>query len=277
MNRTLLASVVLAAALLVACAPTQPQPQTLRLATTTSTDNSGLLAYILPDFEQQFNADVEVIAVGTGQALALGEAGDADVVLVHAREREEAFVAEGHAPARYDVMYNDFVIIGPAADPAGIAGMSDAAAAFAQIAEAQSPFISRGDDSGTNIKELAIWQAAGIDPDGSWYQSAGQGMGAVLTIADEQQGYTLTDRATYLARVAEGLSLEVLVEGDPVLFNPYGVMPVNPDKNPAINAELAQAFVDWLVSVPTQQLIASFEVNGSQLFTPDSEAWRAQQ
>ena len=249
----------------------------LLLATTTSTEDSGLLDYILPDFEEQYNATVDVVAVGTGQALELGANGDADVVLVHARAREDEFVAEGNGTQRYDVMYNDYVIVGPADDPAGIQGMTDAAAALTQIASEEALFVSRGDDSGTHTKELSIWAAAEIEPSGDWYQSAGQGMGEVLTIAAEQQGYTLSDRATYATRKAAGLELEILVEGDPVLFNPYGVIPVNPEQHPDVNAELAQAFADWITSLETQELIASFEVEGQALFTPDSEAWRAAQ
>lgn len=253
------------------------EPQVLRLATTTSTDDSGLLNYILPDFESKYNATVEVVAVGTGQALELGANGDADVVLVHARSREDQFVADGNGTARYDVMYNDFVIIGPAADPAGIAGGSDAAAALTAIASSESTFVSRGDDSGTHTKELSVWAAAGIEPAGDWYQSAGQGMGEVITIANEQQAYTLSDRATYLARKLEGLDLEIVVEGDAVLFNPYGVIPVNPEKHEGINAELAMQFVEWLTSVETQELIGTFGVAeyGAPLFTPDSAAWNA--
>lgn len=251
-------------------------PGRLILSTTTSTADSGLLDYILPDFEEQTGIEVDVIAVGTGQALEMGRAGDADVVLVHARELEDAFVAEGHGTERYDVMYNDFVVIGPSADPAGIGGMESAAEAFTTIAEAEAPFISRGDESGTHTKELSVWEAAGLEPSGDWYQSAGQGMGAVITLAEEQEGYTLADRATYLARVAEGSQLEVLVEGDPVLFNPYGVIPVDPETHPGVNYEAAQQFADWLTSLETQELIASFEVNGNQLFIPDSEAWRAE-
>ncbi|MEW6579790.1 MAG: substrate-binding domain-containing protein [Chloroflexota bacterium] len=250
-------------------------PARLILATTTSTEDSGLLEYILPDFEAKYNADVDVIAVGTGQALELGQNGDADVVLVHARAREDAFVADGYGTARYDVMYNDFILVGPAADPAGIRGMTEAAAAFAQMAEKGSTFVSRGDDSGTHSKEKAIWTAAGITPEGDWYLSAGQGMGEVLTMSEEMGAYTLSDRATYVARQATGLKLEFLVEGDPILFNPYGVIPVNPQKHPNVNAELAQAFADWITSLETQELIASFQVNGQALFTPDSEAWRA--
>ncbi len=236
--------------------------RTLTLATTTSTENSGLLASILPEFEAQTGATVEVVAVGTGQALQLGEDGNADVLLVHARAREDAFMDAGHGARREDVMYNDFVIVGPAEDSAGIAGMTDVAAAFAQLAAAEAPFVSRGDDSGTHTKEKAVWAAAGVEPVGDWYISAGQGMGAVLTMADEQQAYTLSDRATYLARTLAGTDLVILVEGDPILFNPYGVMAVNPDKNAEIDNEGANAFIDWLVSVPTQELIGQFGVDG---------------
>ena len=247
-----------------------PEPafegQELLLATTTSTYDSGLLDFILPDFEAQTGATVDVVAVGTGAALELGENGDADVVLVHARTREEAFVEDGYGTQRYDVMYNDFVIIGPADDPAGITSANTAADAFAAIAEAEATFISRGDDSGTNIKELGIWESAEVDPDGDWYLAAGQGMGAVLTIADEQQAYTLTDRATYLARQTEGLELSVLFEGDEALFNPYGVIPVNPGLHPEVNFQLAQAFVDWLTAPATQTLITEFEIEDTQLF-----------
>ncbi|MFC1960583.1 substrate-binding domain-containing protein [Chloroflexota bacterium] len=285
----------LVAVLLIACGPTatevpptavppteepaeEPAEETtgsdrLILATTTSTENSGLLAYILPDFEEQFAIDVDVIAVGTGQALAMGESGDADVLLVHARSREDAFVEAEHGTARYDVMYNDFVIVGSEDDPAEVAGMDDAPAAFAQIAAAAADFVSRGDDSGTHIKELSIWAGADIEPDGDWYIEAGQGMGAVLTMADELQAYTMSDRATYLARQAEGVELVVLVEGDPILFNPYGVIPVNSEQHENVNAKVAQNFADWLISVETQELIASFAVNGEQLFTPNSAAW----
>lgn len=252
------------------------EAQTLTLATTTSTDNSGLLGYLLPFFEEEYNAEVEVIAVGTGQALQIGEDGNADVLMVHARSLENAFMDAGHGVRREDLMYNDFVIVGPPDDPAGIEGMSDAPAAFAQIAEAEATFISRGDESGTHTKEKAIWSEAAVDPSGDWYISAGQGMGAVLTMADEQQAYTLSDRATYLARTLEGTELVILVEGDPILFNPYGVIAVNPEKSPEINAELANQFIDWLISVPTQERIGEFGVEqfGAPLFTPDSEPWR---
>ncbi len=257
--------------------PTEaPAAKHLILATTTSTENSGLLAYLLPDFEHQFGVKIDVVAVGTGQALQLGMDGNADVLLVHARAREDAFMADGHGARREDVMYNDFVILGPADDPAGILEASTAADAFRLIAEAEAPFVSRGDDSGTHTKEKAIWGEAGIEPAGDWYISAGQGMGAVLTMADEQQAYTLSDRATYLARTLEGTSLEILVEGDPILFNPYGVIAVNPDKGDHIQADLANQFIDWLISLPTQEKIAEFGVAefGSPLFVPDSAAWR---
>jgi len=251
--------------------------QSLILATTTSTDDSGLLEYLLPDFEAQYQVTVDVIAVGTGQALTLGEDGNADVLLVHARAREDAFMDAGHGVRREDVMYNDFVIVGPQNDPAGIQDMSDAAQALRMIAEAQAPFVSRGDDSGTHSKEKAIWAAAGLEPSGEWYISAGQGMGAVLTMADEQQAYTLSDRATYLARTLEGTDLVIVVEGDPILFNPYGVIAVNPNKGAQIKNDLANAFIDWLISVPTKEKIRQFGVEefGAPLFTPDSAAWNA--
>jgi len=253
----------------------------ITLATTTSTYDSGLLDAILPVFEQDNGITVEVVAVGTGQALALGEQGDADVLLVHARAREDAFMEAGDGTRREDVMYNDFVIVGPEDDPAGITGMESAADALTAIAAAEATFVSRGDDSGTHTKELSIWESAGIEPSGDWYQAIGQGMGATLTFANEEQAYTLSDRATYLARTLEddGFELKILVEGDPILFNPYGVMAVNPDKNDLINAEGANTFIDWIISVPTQELIAEFGVDkfGSPLFTPDSEAWNAAQ
>ncbi len=253
----------------------------LTLATTTSTYDSGLLDAILPAFEEESGIKVEVVAVGTGQALALGEQGDADVLLVHARAREDAFMNEGHGIRREDVMYNDFVIVGPEGDPAGVAGMESAPDALAAIAAAESTFVSRGDDSGTHTKEKSIWEQAGIEPEGDWYEAIGQGMGATLTFANEELGYTLSDRATYLSRSVddEGFELAILVEGDPVLFNPYGVMAVNPEKSDLINAAAASQFIDWLVSVPVQELIADFGTDkfGSPLFTPDSEAWQAAQ
>lgn len=268
----ILGAVALLLGVLAGC---QRPPQALILATTTSVEDSGLLDDILPDFEARYGVDVQVIAVGSGQALELGERGDADVLLVHAREQEERFVREGHGIRREDVMTNDFVVVGPADDPAGIRGMASAGEAFAVIARAQATFISRGDESGTHAKEKAIWAAVGIEPSGDWYVSVGQGMGEVLTMADERQAYTLSDRATYLAREGD-LGLEILVEGDPALLNPYSVIAVNPAKNARINAELCNRFIDWLISLPTQGKIGRFGVDefGAPLFTPGSTAWR---
>lgn len=261
--------------LLIGCGQSG-EPQQLILATTTSTEDSGLLEYILPVFESENNMKVDVVAVGTGQALKLGEDGNADVLLVHARSLEDEFMATGHGVRREDVMYNDFVIIGPEDDPAGLQGVTSAVEAFKRISNGETSFVSRGDDSGTHTKEKSIWSAAGIEPAGDWYISAGQGMGAVLTMADETDAYTLSDRATYLARTLEGIDLVILVDGDPILFNPYGVMAVNPDKGDHINNEAANQFIDWLISLPTQEKIAKFGVDqfGSPLFTPDSAAWQ---
>jgi len=281
-------ALTLVLALVAGCKPAPtptPEPvEGLILATTTSTYDSGLLDYLLPDFEAQYHARVEVIAVGTGQAIKTAEQGDADVILVHARAKEDQFVADGYGVNRQDVMYNDFVIVGPQDDPAGIQGMSDpstgsggtAAAAFARIAEAQAIFASRGDESGTHSKEKAIWAKAGIEPGGDWYFSLGQGMGETLTFASEKGAYTLTDRGTYLSRW-EGLELPILVEGDPILFNPYGVIAVNPDRHPHVKVELAMKFIEWLTSVETQEKIGEFgrDKFGMPLFTPDSERWRA--
>jgi tungstate transport system substrate-binding protein len=268
--------------LLAACG--QGEPEVLRLATTTSTADSGLLEAILPAFEEEYNARVDVVAVGTGQALALGEAGDADVLLVHARSREDQFLADGHGTTRFDVMYNDFILVGPAADPAGIEGTPAAAEALAAIAAAQAPFASRGDDSGTHTKELSLWETAGItpDPNNGWYASLGQGMGETLTYANEAGAYTVTDRGTFLAQQTSLPNLAILVGGteiaendDPALLNPYGILLVNPAKG-SINEELAGQFATWLTSVETQQTISEFGVDqfGQPLFYPDSEAWR---
>ena len=247
----------------------------LILATTTSTQDSGLLDYLLPIFEQEYNVNVDVVAVGTGQALKLGEDGNADVLLVHARAKEDEFMTAGHGVRREEVMYNDFVIVGPEQDPAGIKGLTSAADAINKIAATPAKFISRGDESGTHTKELSIWKAANLVPEGEWYISAGQGMGEVLTLAAEQQGYTLSDRATYLSRLKEGLDLVVLVEGDQALFNPYGVIAVNPEKGAHIQKDLANLFIDWLISVPTQEKIAEFGKTeyGQSLFIPNSEPW----
>ncbi len=242
----------------------------LILATTTSTQDSGLLDYILPDFKTKFKVEVDVIAVGTGQSLAIGSHGDADVVLVHARALEDAFMAAGEGRIRYDVMYNDFIIVGPSSDPAGIKGLTNAPDAFKQIAVKAAKFVSRGDNSGTYTKEISIWKSAGITPGGDWYISAGQGMGPTLTMSNELGAYTLSDRATYAAQQAKGLGLAILLEGGKDLLNPYGVITVNPDKHPNVNAVLGQEFADWIVSVETQNLIASYKIAGKQVFFPNS-------
>jgi tungstate transport system substrate-binding protein len=251
--------------------------QTLRLATTTSTADSGLLDAILPDFEQRYHAKVQVIAVGTGQALKLGENGDADVVLVHARKQEDVFVAAGSGINRRDVMYNDFIIVGPADDPAGAKTMTGAVDALKAIAARGATFDARGDQSGTSAKELSIWASAGLTPtaDLGWYKSLGQGMGETLITANEQRAYTLSDRATYLAMRDKLPNLVVVVGGatiaenkDRSLLNPYGVIPVNPEKHPDINAQLAEQFAVWLTSPATQARIAAFGLDkyGQSLF-----------
>lgn len=272
-------SLLLLVGLLIACG--SREPEVLRLATTTSTADSGLLDAILPAFEEAYNARVDVVAVGTGQAIALGEAGDADVILVHARAREDAFVADGHGTARSDVMYNDFILVGPTEDPAGVQGMTLVSEALQAIAAASSPFASRGDDSGTHTKELSLWEKAGLTPDtaSGWYQSLGQGMGDTLTFANETGAYTLTDRATFLALQENLPNLTILVGGnsiadnaDPDLLNPYGVIPVNPAKE-GINEDLAQDFLEWITSEETQTAIGEFGVDtyGQPLFYPDAE------
>ncbi len=249
----------------------------LLLATTTSTRDSGLLTFILPDFEKAFNVKVDVVAVGSGQAMKIGQDGNAEVLLVHSPAAEQKFMADGHGVRREDVMYNDYVILGPAVDPAGVKGMKNATKVFTTIADKKAKFISRGDNSGTDVKEKDIWKLANITPTGDWYVSAGQGMGAVLTMADEQLAYTLSDRATYLSRKKAGLQLEIMSEGDAALFNPYGVIQVNPAKNAQIKGDLAKSFVDWIVSVPVQEKIGTFGVAdwGQPLFFPDSAAFKA--
>ena len=238
----------------------------LRLATTTSTDNSGLLGFLLPRFEAAHGIKVRVISVGTGKALKLGENGDVDVVLVHSRPDEDRFIEQGHGVNRRDVMYNDFVIVGPGDDPASVRGGRDAIKAFGRIAETQAAFVSRGDDSGTDKMERRYWAALGKPPtDNPAYRAAGRGMGEVLLMASELRAYTLTDRATYYA-MKDKVDLEILVQGDARLFNPYGVMAVNPAKFPDINFDGAMRFIDWLVSAQGQQAINEFKVDGKQLF-----------
>jgi tungstate transport system substrate-binding protein len=248
--------------------PERAEATRLVLATTTSTENSGLLEELLPPFEEQFNAIVDVIAVGTGQALEIGRSGDADVLMVHAPVLEEAFVAEGYGVERVYFMYNDFVVLGPPADPAGIAGATSVSEAFGRIRDAEVPFISRGDNSGTHVKELSIWSdllGASSAPDGPWYREVGQGMGAVITLANEQEAYTLADRGTYLSYAGE-IESTVLYEGDEMLFNPYGIIAVNPERHPAVESELAEALVAFVTSSEGRALINGYQVAGQQLF-----------
>jgi len=241
----------------------------IRLATTTSTENSGLLAALLPVFEKQQGYRVQVVSVGTGAALRIGASGDADLVLVHARAAEDRFVAEGHGVDRRDVMYNDFVIVGPRGDPARVRGTGSAAAALGAIAARGARFVSRGDDSGTHQMELALWRSAGGQPKWGGYASAGRGMGEVLTMASELQGYTLTDRGTW-ASMKSRLDLEILVEGDKALANPYGIIAVNPARHPHVNAAGARALIDWLTSAEGQRRITGFRVGGETLFFPQA-------
>lgn len=239
---------------------------------TTSTRNSGLYDHILPLFREATGIEVRVVAVGTGQAIGNASRGDGDVLIVHSREAEEAFVAAGLGVERFALMHNDFVIVGPAADPAGIAGMEEAAAALARIAAAAAPFVSRGDDSGTHRKELALWQAAAMDPraaSGSWYLEIGSGMGATLNTAAGLGAYALTDRATWVAFGNKG-DLVLHVEGDGALFNQYGAILVNPEAFPHVKAAHGQAFIDWLLSPQGQAAIASYWVDGQQLFFPEA-------
>ena len=248
----------------------EPKPQPIRLATTTSTENSGLLAALLPAFEKKYGAPVRVIAVGTGQALKLGERGDVDVVLVHARQDEDKFVAAGFGVNRRDVMYNDFILVGPSDDPAGIRGIRHVGEAMKKIHDKGAKFVSRGDESGTHIMERRLWNEEHIVPsvpDGKRYLSAGQGMGAVLTMTGALGAYTLTDRGTFVAYKSR-IGLDILVEGDPRLANPYGIIAVNPKRHPDINFNGAMALVEWITSAEGLKLIASFKVNGEQLFFP---------
>jgi tungstate transport system substrate-binding protein len=267
-------------AALVALWACNTSPQILIVATTTSTADSGLLDDILPPFEDEAKATVRVLAVGTGQAIALGERGDADIILIHDRDREERFVAEGWGTLRKDVMYNDFVVVGPVHDPTGVSNTASATQAFARIAQAgvngKSVFVSRADQSGTHSKELLVWERAGIDPTGVWYKTTGQGMGDTLTVANEFQAYTFSDRATYLAR-QDRLDLKILVEGDSSLLNPYAVIPVNPERHARVNHELALAFVEYLTRYETQERIATFGLDtyGQPLFYPNSVEWKS--
>ena len=268
MTKWMAVALALAMAALTGCSRDGETPR-LRLATTTSTENSGLLAVLLPPFERQHGLKVDVIAVGTGKALKLGENGDVDAVLVHARAAEDRFVADGFGVARRDVMHNDFVVVGPKADPAGLATATSATEAFKLLAAGKVAFVSRGDDSGTHKKEVALWRSAGVQPKGDWYVSTGQAMGAVLRIADEKRACALTDRGTFLA-FADKLDLVVLFENDKALFNPYGIIAVNPQRHPSVHHDLAMKLIGYLTSPEGQRTIADFRVNGKQLFHPDA-------
>lgn len=267
-------SVLLVFTLLVGCSANKKIGGSIILSTTTSTQDSGLLDYLLPKFTEDTGVEVKVIAVGTGKALQMGKDGEADVLLVHAKASEEEFVSEGHGTERHDVMYNDFILVGPKEDSLKLKENSpnDILAGLATISENQATFVSRGDDSGTHKKELEIWKAAGIEPQGDWYLSAGSGMGDVLKIASEKQGYTLTDKATYLS-LRDTLDLDIVIEKDENLFNQYGIIPVNPEKNDKINAEGAKAFMDWMLSKVGQELIGEYGVEeyGMPLFVPNGK------
>jgi tungstate transport system substrate-binding protein len=270
-TRRFLLAAVLAATLLAPAA--RAEDPSITVASTTSTEQSGLFPYLLPKFKEQTGIEVRVVAVGTGQALDIGHRGDADALLVHDKEGELRFVASGDGIDRRDVMYNDFVIVGPKSDPAGIFGTKDAAAAFRKIADAQAPFASRGDDSGTNREELRLWQAGSIDPrraGGSWYRELGQGMGPTLNTAAAMSAYTLTDRATW-AHFKNRQDLVVLVEGDPKLLNQYGSILVNPARFPHVKADLARRWHEWLTSKPGQEAIAGYQIDGQQVFFPDAK------
>ena len=259
-------------AALVHSAPAIAEDRSIVVASTTSTQDSGLFGYLLPIFKAKANIEVKVIAQGTGQALDTARRGDSDVVFVHAKAQEEKFLAEGFGVKRFDVMYNDFVLIGPKGDPAGVKGR-DIETALKTIAAKAAPFVSRGDNSGTHSAELALWKQAGIDikaGKGAWYREIGQGMGAALNTASAMNGYVLSDRGTWISFKNRG-NLEISVEGDKRLFNQYGVMLVNPEKFPSVKKELGQRFVDWLISAEGQAAIAGYKIDGQQLFFPNAE------
>lgn len=252
--------------------PTEAQQRFITVASTTSTEQSGLFRHLLPIFERRTGIQVRVVALGTGQALDAGRRGDADVVFVHARPLEEKFVADGYGERRYEVMYNDFVLVGPASDPAKVGGGKDIVAALQKIKSAQAPFASRGDKSGTHIAELELWKASGIDlakEKGPWYRDTGTGMGPTLNTASGMNAYALTDRGTWLSFGNRG-QLAIQVEGDRRLFNQYGVIVVNPAKHPHVKKAMAQAFVDWVISREGQEAIAGYKIGGEQLFFPNA-------
>jgi len=271
-RRRLIVSLVAACASLLAL-PAPAQDKSIVVASTTSTEQSGLFGHLLPAFTAKTGIAVKVVAVGTGQALDIGRRGDADVVFVHDRPAEDKFVAEGSGVGRRDVMYNDFVLVGPKSDPAKVAGTKDVAAAFKAIAAAKAPFVSRADKSGTYSAELRYFQLAGVDPTtgrGGWYKETGSGMGPALNTASSLDAYILADRGTWLSFKNRG-NLGIVVEGDKRMFNPYGVMLVNPAKHPHVKVAYGQAFIDWLVSKDGQDTIAAYKINGEQLFFPDAK------
>jgi tungstate transport system substrate-binding protein len=297
MNKRYFPIIVAVVLCLMTLGPTSSaEEKVIKMSTTTSTENSGLLDVLLPEFKKDTGISVKVFAKGTGASIRDGMDGNVDVIFVHAKAREEKFVAEGYGTQRYAVMHNDFVILGPASDPAGIKGMKNAASALKRIAEKKEKFVSRGDDSGTHTKEQDLWEATGLplktetkeivkkgkkasvsfkSPGGigEWYFSIGQGMGKTLIFAEEKQAYTLADRGTFLNYKLgrkQGLDLQILCEGDPALFNPYGVIPVNPKKYPHVKNEMADTFAKWLVSPKVQAQIANYKIQGQQAFFPDA-------
>ena len=272
-RRFLAVTAVALGAVLTTGGPLGAADQFIIIQSTTSTQNSGLFEHLLPKFQQATGIEARVVAVGTGQALKNAQNCDGDVLFVHAKPDELKFVAAGYGVKRYDVMYNDLVIVGPKGDPAGIGGMKDASAALAKIAEAKAPFASRGDDSGTNKKEMSLWQEARVDPTGAsgdWYRETGSGMGATLNVAAGMNAYTLTDRGTWISFENKD-GLEILVEGDPGLFNQYGVIRVSPKHCPNVKVEAGQKFVDWVLSPKGQAAIASYQIDGQQLFFPNAK------
>jgi tungstate transport system substrate-binding protein len=273
-RRSILFAALLGAGLGLSLGPAIAQDKYITVASTTSTENSGLFDHILPMFQEETGIEVRVVAVGTGQAIELAKNGDADVLFVHHKPSEEQFVADGFGVERHEVMYNDFVIVGPASDPAGVKGGKDAVAALGKIAEAEAPFASRGDDSGTHKAELALWEQAGVDvaaASGSWYRETGSGMGPTLNTAAGMDAYALTDRGTWLA-FDNRQNLEILVEGDPRLFNQYGIILVNPEKHRHVKADLGQKFIDWVLSDEGQEAIGAYTINGQQAFFPSAES-----
>lgn len=272
--KTLFIAALLALSLSTVNAPhAQADSKYITVASTTSTANSGLFDFILPKFTGKTGIDVRVVAVGTGKAIKLAQNGDADVLFVHHKPSEEKFVAEGYGVKRTDVMYNDFVMVGPTSDPAGVKGTKMAADGLRKIDAAKAPFASRGDNSGTNKKELELWKGAGIDPTGAdnkWYAATGSGMGATLNVASGMNAYSLTDRATWLKFKNKG-DLEIVLEGDPVLFNQYGIILVNPKKHPHVKTALGQTFVDWVVGKEGQGLINEYQILGNQAFFANAQ------